>query len=62
MLSDEVIKEYIDIYKNEFGIILSRSEATKQATRLLEFFKILLKVDKKNSELGCGVWQVHLFL
>lgn len=46
MLSEDAIKEYINIYKDEFGITLSKAEATEQATRLLEFFKILLKVDK----------------
>lgn len=48
MPSEESIKEYKEIYKKEFGEDISDNEARTQATRLLNFFRVLYEVDKKD--------------
>lgn len=40
-LSKEAIKEYQDIYTNEFGVVLTDDEADEMGWRLLEFFDTL---------------------
>lgn len=50
MLSEEAIKEYADIYKKEFGITLTPAEATEQATRLIQLFEVLLKIDRSQKK------------
>lgn len=47
MLSDKAIKEYKEIFKNEYGQDLTYAEAREQSERLLKFFEILLKIDQK---------------
>lgn len=41
-LSAEAIREYKEIYKAEFGVELSDTEAEKQGLRLLRLFALLL--------------------
>ena len=43
MLSDKATQEYKDIFKKEFGWVLSSVEAREQGERLLGFFEILYK-------------------
>lgn len=50
MLSDKAIKEYKEIFKNEFGQDLTDAEAQEQGERLLKFFKILIKIDQRNKK------------
>jgi len=43
MLSKKAIKEFREIYHQEFGAWLSVAEATEKATQLFGLFKVLLK-------------------
>lgn len=42
-LPEEAIKEFIQIYKRNFGVELTLQEATDKATRVYLFFQMLLK-------------------
>ena len=42
MLSKQAIKEYITIYKNQYGKDLPLDEATKQANSLIRLYKGVL--------------------
>lgn len=46
-LSDKAIQEYKDIFKKEFGQDLTDAEAREQGERLLKFFEILIKIDRR---------------
>lgn len=48
-LPEDAIKEYKQIYKKQYGVEITDAEAQEQATNLLEFFKLLISIDKKNS-------------
>ncbi len=48
MLSDKTVQEYKDIFKKEFGQELTDAEAREQGTRLLKFFELLIKIDRRN--------------
>lgn len=43
MISDEKLNEFIKIYAREFGVWLSRKEAHKSASDLINLMKILVK-------------------
>ncbi len=43
VLPEEAIKEFIQIYKKNFGVELTFQEATDKATRVFLFFKMLLE-------------------
>jgi len=43
MLQKEAIKEFKEIYRNKFGIVLSDSEAEEQATKLVHLYQVLYK-------------------
>ncbi len=47
MLPDKAIKEYKEIFKDEFGQDLTDSEAQEQGERLLRFFKTLIEIDRR---------------
>lgn len=47
MLSNHSIKQYKEIFKNEFGQDLTDDEAREQGERLVKFFEILLKIDHR---------------
>ena len=49
MLSKQAIKEYITIYRNQYGIELSLAEATKQANSLIRLYKAVLSPLKNNT-------------
>jgi len=42
MLTKEAIEEFRDVYYREFGIRLSMTEATEQASNLIRLFKSVL--------------------
>lgn len=42
MLSELAIKEFIQIYKDKYGVVLSKEEAEVKAIKLYELIKILL--------------------
>lgn len=43
MLSEKAIKEYKEVYKEQFGVELSGEEAREQAERLMRLFKAIAK-------------------
>ncbi len=45
MLPKEAIQEFIEIYFEDFGVILSYEEAEEMTTNILTLFKILLHKD-----------------
>jgi hypothetical protein len=47
MLSKQALDEYKKIFKEEYGIDLSDSDASDQSHRLIELFRILVKVDRQ---------------
>jgi len=47
MLSEEAIKEFIEIYRQEFGVELDEKTATEMAINLLNFFKNIYRPIKK---------------
>ena len=49
-LSDEAISEYQKILKEDYGKEISREEAYEQGLRLVEFFDLLYKIDKRNKK------------
>ena len=49
MLSDKDIEKFQEIYKDEFGSVISRQEALEQGTKLVNLMKILLENNTENS-------------
>lgn len=49
MLSKQAIDEFKKIFKEEYGVDLSDADASDQANRLVELFRILMKVDRQSS-------------
>lgn len=47
MLSEKAIEEFQDIYKKKFGKEISHQEASENAQKLVDFYKILWECDKK---------------
>lgn len=47
-ISKGAIKEFKEIYEAEFGVMLSDTEATEKALRLLVLFKNIYKPIKQN--------------
>tara|TARA_Y100000310_G_C20328729_1_gene644225 strand:- start:513 stop:689 length:177 start_codon:yes stop_codon:yes gene_type:complete len=43
VISKKAVVEFKKIHLQEFGILLSKREATEKATALLELFKVLAK-------------------
>jgi len=41
-LSDESVREFIEIYKQEFGKELSRTEAEEMAKELLSLYQLII--------------------
>lgn len=50
MLSKQAIEEYQKIFKKEFGQGITTAEAEEQRTRLLKFFELLIKIDRKQKQ------------
>jgi len=46
-LSSKTIEDFKRIYKEEFGIELTDSEAQEYANNLVRYFELLIKVDNK---------------
>lgn len=46
MISDKAVREYIEIYRNEYKKDISFEEAKKQAENLLHLYKIILTPSK----------------
>lgn len=49
MLSDKAVREYMDIYRDEFKKDISFEEARKQASNLLHLYKLVLTPSKGTS-------------
>lgn len=49
-LSTKAIEDFMRIYKEEFGIELTDSEAHEYATNLIKYFEILIKIDKRTTK------------
>lgn len=48
-LPQEAIEEFLELYKKEYGVLLTQDEASKVAVDIYEFFKIVTKsVDKRS--------------
>jgi hypothetical protein len=43
MLPIQAIKEYQQMYKARFGIVLSEEEAVEKANKLVQFYKVLFE-------------------
>jgi len=50
MLNETQIKEFIQIYQEEFGVVLSLEEATEKATSVFNLFKTLLPIDAEDQK------------
>lgn len=50
MISDNSIQKYKEIVKKETGEKISDAEATDQATRLVQFFEVLIEIDQKEQQ------------
>lgn len=50
MISKEALEEYKAIYKEKTGKDLSDQEASEQSNNLVNFFALLLKIDRRNAE------------
>ncbi len=48
LLSKESIKEFKKIYKEEFGKEISDQKAYETGDNLVNFFKLLYKIDRRN--------------
>ena len=46
MLLKEAVQEFRAIYKKEFGVMISESEAARRAGKLLELYKAVLSPSK----------------
>lgn len=49
MLTEERLKKFIDLYYNKYKVKLSREEATKAATDLINLMRVLTKPIPKGS-------------
>lgn len=47
MLSKQAIYDFKKIFKEEYGVDLSDADASDQAHRLVELFRILMKGDRQ---------------
>lgn len=47
MISKEGLEEFIKIYREEFGILLSNEEALEKAIPILNLIKVLVKPKEK---------------
>ncbi len=45
MLTLEAIKEFKELYKKDYGVVLSDEEATEKATLLFSALEVLVKSD-----------------
>ncbi len=46
----EGLKEFKKIYKEEYGTDLTDEEANKEGSNLLNFFKLLIEIDRRNKK------------
>lgn len=55
MISKKAIDEFKNIYREEFGIVLSDNIAMEDATRFMNLFKVIYKpIDKLTNENKSG--------
>jgi len=47
MLSDKAVQEFKNIFKKEYGQELTDAEAREQGERLVKFFEILIRADRR---------------
>ena len=45
MLTQEAINEFIELYRQDYNIVLSEEEATERATLLFSALEVLIKPD-----------------
>lgn len=50
MLTDEEIKKFKRLVKKNMNIDLTDAEAEDQGGRLITFFELLIKIDRKNKQ------------
>jgi len=48
--AEETIKRFQDIFEKKYGKKLSQEEALESMNNLLEFFSLLLKIDRRNEK------------
>jgi len=48
MLSNKTVQEFKDIFKKEYDQDLTDVEAREQRERLVKFFELLIKIDRRN--------------
>jgi len=49
MLTEKEITEYQELYKKEFNKEISKQEALDGGTQLVNFFQLLLDIDRRNN-------------
>lgn len=55
MLSQKAIKEFREIYFQEFGERISIEEATKQATNLIQLYKSTLSNSNRQEDINARI-------
>lgn len=50
-LSSKTIEDFKRVYKEEFGIELTDSEAQKHSNNLVKYFELLIRVDNKTRKI-----------
>jgi hypothetical protein len=53
-LSDEAVQRFKEIWKKECGQELTYAEAREQGTRLIEFFRLLIEIDRREGVIKKG--------
>lgn len=54
MISQKMIEEFKHIYKEEYGVDLTDSQASEIGNNLVGFFKVLIKVDQREKQKDLG--------
>lgn len=49
-LSEKAIKEFKEIWEKEYGTAISDAQAQEYGANLVEFFKILIDVDRREQQ------------
>lgn len=50
MISQKLIDEFKKIYKEDYGVSLTDSQASEIGNNLVGFFELLLKMDQRNKQ------------
>jgi len=49
-IPEKEVQEFKEIWKNEYGQDLTDAEAVDYKTRLVEFFELLIKIDRRQKK------------